>query len=513
MKPRMSKPDLHQFTADASFFWVPLSECLALLLLLCQSTASVCLADQGPVVFRREPNTTLRMPSSLDNESAGSLPPTLADSGAFLDLTTLAPQPGIVPYAVNVPFWSDGAHKTRWFSVPDSNLTIGFSRDGAWAFPAGTVWIKHFELELTNGLALSSRRIETRFLVRTAQDVYGITYRWDESQTNATLVPDEGLDEDIEVHDQDGGHTQVWHYPARRECLRCHGLAPGFALGFNTPQLNRDFDHQGVITNQIAALNVAGYFSQAVSGIHTLPALASATNAAVSLEYRVRSYLAANCAACHQPGTECLAVWDARISTPTSAAGIISGRLLYPRNGDPDGRVVAPGSLDHSMLFSRLSNLDSIHMPPIATTVLNTEAVNLVADWITNGLASFQSFPDWQRTSFTGLAAADPDADPDSDGASNWLEFLTGGNPLQGGDAWKIAIWPKPGAIQISFPHVANRAYEVQWSTGPQDRNSWITLDQPDNHPFFSSTGGQTEVEDAISPVSAKYYRVRIFEP
>ncbi|MBL9126275.1 MAG: PQQ-dependent sugar dehydrogenase, partial [Verrucomicrobiales bacterium] len=39
------------------------------------------------------------------------LPATLADTGAFADLANLTPVAGVVPYEVNLPFWSDGAEK------------------------------------------------------------------------------------------------------------------------------------------------------------------------------------------------------------------------------------------------------------------------------------------------------------------------------------------------------------------------------------------------------------------
>ena len=414
------------------------------------------------------------------------------------------------------PFWSDGAHKKRWFSVPDTNLTVGFERETPWSFPAGTVWIKHFELQLTNGVPESARRIETRFLVRNAEGVYGVTYRWDDSQTNATLVAKEGLDEDIDIQDDRGEtHTQVWHYPSRDECLRCHAQVAGFSLGFNTPQLNRDFNYGGVTNNQIVALNQAGYFSSNVNDIHTLRALAPASDTAWSLEYRVRSYLAANCAQCHQPGGERLALWDARITTPTAAAGIINGRLLLTPNADPNARIISPGSLEHSRIFSRISNLGFDHMPPLATTVLNTEAVNLLSEWITNGLANYQSFADWQLALFnsTDLSAAAPDADPDGDGAVNQLEYLVGSNPLLPGDAWKIGIQRTASSVQIVFSRLANRAFEVQWTTNLKEATSWFALDHPDNRPFVSSTNGQAKIEDFTAPSSARFYRVRIYEP
>src|SRR6267378_4086813 len=130
------------------------------------------------------------------------------------------------------------------------------------------------------------------------------------------------MDESFIVEDGGTVRTQVWHYPSRSECLQCHTPVGGWALGFNTPQLNRVFDYGAGQERQIAALNRVGYFSSPVTNVNTLRALAPATNTAVSLDYRVHSYLAANCAQCHQPGGSGQALWDARITTPTVQAGI-----------------------------------------------------------------------------------------------------------------------------------------------------------------------------------------------
>ena len=95
------------------------------------------------------------------------LPPTLAGTGTVSDLATLTPNAGIVPYDINLPFWSDGAQKSRWFSIPDTTGMFTFNARRL-ATPTGTVWIKHFELQMTNGDAASARRLETRFSCETA---------------------------------------------------------------------------------------------------------------------------------------------------------------------------------------------------------------------------------------------------------------------------------------------------------------------------------------------------------
>jgi len=315
------------------------------------------------------------------------LPATLADTKAFTNLTALAPAAGIVGYDLNVPFWSDNAIKSRWFSVPNTSLTIGFNTNGNWNFPTGTVWIKHFELELTNGSAASRKRLETRFIVRNTNGVYGITYRWD-SLTNATLVPEEGTNETFTIHDGAAVRTQVWHYPSRSECLACHSAVGGYGLGFNTSQLNRTLTYGSLTTNQISALSAAGYFSAPVTNdVRGLLALAAATNTAYSLEFRARSFLAANCSQCHQPGGAAQrATWDARITTPTGAANLINAT---PANnlGDTNNFIIVPQSSTNSILLTRLSardlgSLPSIQMPPLASNLTNASATKLITDWI-----------------------------------------------------------------------------------------------------------------------------------
>ena len=437
-------------------------------------------------------------------------PLTLAATGVFTNLTSLAVRPGIVPYDVNVPFWSDNAIKSRWISVPNTSLTVGFNRENNWSFPTGTVWIKHFELELTNGVPASRKRLETRLLVKNTNGVYGVTYLWGNSTTNATLVPEAGTNETF-VIDTGGGilRTQVWHYPSRVECLQCHTFSGGYALGFNTAQLNKDFDYNGVITNQIAALSLAGYFNTNVTGLHTLRALAHPSDVSVSLEYRARSYLAANCVQCHQPGGPARANWDARLTTITANAGLVKGSLLND-NGNTNNRVLAPGSIPNSMLLSRISNPGAGRMPPLASNELDTNAISLFSNWITNALPSYQTFADWQIAKFGSTNAPNAAAysDPDNDGADNYLEYLTATDPLAGNNHWDISIQRSGGLAQILFPQLANRAFEVQSTLNLFDTNSWRPLDVTGNEPSFSITNRAGMVNDTIDSGTNKFYRV-----
>jgi glucose/arabinose dehydrogenase len=465
----------------------------------------------GDVLIVKHLDNVIKRIVYVTNTTLPQLPATLADTGAFSDVANLIPNPGVIPYNVNAPFWSDNTQKTRWFSLPDTNTTITFNADANWTFPAGAVWVKHFELAMTNGVASSNRRIETRFLVKNTNGVYGVTYRWGGSTTNATLVPDEGLDESFVISDAGILRTQIWHYPARNECIICHTTAGGQALGFNTAQLNLNFTYGEVTDNQIRAMNHAGYFSTDVTNINTLRALVDPSSTNYSLDYRVHSYLAANCVYCHQSNAPAAGNWDARINVPIWKAGIIDGAL--ENNFFISGnRIIAPGSLEFSILLKRVSSLDYIRMPPLASRMVNMSASNVLAAWILN-LTNYQAFTNYQIAKFgsTNCPTCTADSDRDGDGVSNYLEYLTGTDPLNSNSFWRISAAQGSNTAQIIYPQLANRGYEVQFITNVTSAN-WQPLDVPDNRSFFSPTN-RTGVVNDPSCDGERYYRVRVFEP
>jgi hypothetical protein len=160
------------------------------------------------------------------------------------------------------------------------------------------------------------------------------------------------------------------------------------AIGFNTPQLNRDVTYGALTANQISALNAAGYFSAPMTNnVHSLLALAAATNTAFSLEFRARSFLAANCAQCHQPGGPAQRTsWDARITTPTASANLVNA-IPVNNLGSTNHLIIAPQSPANSVLLTRLAvrdlgSLPSIQMPPLDSNLTNAPATQLITDWI-----------------------------------------------------------------------------------------------------------------------------------
>lgn len=465
------------------------------------------------LVYHNETNAGKIFKLEVSGGSGESYPETLADTGIFADLATLQPAPGLVPYDVNLPFWSDGAVKSRWFSIPDLTNQIVFSADQNWGFPSGMIWVKHFDLELQSGDPSSARRIETRVLVKcnTGAGIYGLTYKWDTNGVNAILVGAGGDNELLTIHEGSETREQTWRFPARAECLACHTLAGGLALGFNTAQLNKSHDYGTLTTNQISALGAAGYLENSPWHLSGLRALAPPDDESVTRTARVRSYLAANCSFCHQPGGTSLAGWDARAATPLSFANIINGSLNNSL-GDLSNRVVVAGSLAHSALLRRISSPEQ-RMPPVASTVLDNQAIDLIGAWITKDLPNYQIYSTWAAQVFPKDSAIDPteNADPDGDGLSNYEEFLAGTDPLHPGSRLTVEITPQGEKVRISAVQPPARALIIESSHSLSDP-FWEIVDAPDNSVTFPVQSRPRSILDWLS-LSEKYYRMRLIEP
>ncbi len=302
------------------------------------------------------------------NPPSTPVPAQLSATGCVSAQTTSQPAPGLIAYDVSAPFWSDGADKQRWLAIP-TGTTIDRLGDGDFAFPPGSVLMKHFRL---NGTF-----VETRLLMRhTGGEWAGYTYEWNAQQTDATLVQ--------------GGKivnlgTQNWIYPSENDCLGCHTDAANFALGPEDAQLNRDFAYAatGRTANQMLTLDQIGMFGSSVGAPAALPALAAPSDPSRDLESRARAYLHTNCAQCHRPNGPTPSTIDLRFQTSldnTAACDVI------PQAGDLGlgvaARIIAPGDPDNSVLLARMNRRDVSAMPPLGSAIVDTDGVALIRSWI-----------------------------------------------------------------------------------------------------------------------------------
>ena len=210
--------------------------------------------------------------------SRPSFPRRLTETGLFASVREHTMAPGVLPYAVNAPQWSDGAHAVRYVALPSrpgpdgrpEPVPIDVVDANGWNFPDGTVVVNSFALEEEEGSPATRRWVETRLLLKEAGEWAGYSYQWQDDQRDAVLVEAGGTDRtftvrtpDLAAH-PDGVRARSWRYPSRAECMVCHSRAANFVLGLSTVQLNRDFDYRAALgegharDNQLRAWEHAG---------------------------------------------------------------------------------------------------------------------------------------------------------------------------------------------------------------------------------------------------------------
>jgi len=300
-----------------------------------------------------------------------TIPSQLSQTGCVNAITPTLPAAGLIPYAPNAPFFSDGATKARWLALPDGQrITIDASND--FDFPNGSVLVKNF--------TLGARLVETRLFMRHTDGIWaGYTYEWNAQGTDATRVI--------------GGKTvtvggQTWEFPSEAQCLQCHSVAAGRTLGLEIGQLNGNFGYPtGRTANQLTTLDAIDTLTPALTQTPAqMPVIPDPFGSAPAAE-RARAYLHSNCTYCHQPGGPAPTDIDFRYTTALAATNTCD---ITPDRGDlgiTDPRRIAPGSAARSVVVARVNRTDADAMPPLMHHTIDTAGVQLLTSWV-NGLAN-----------------------------------------------------------------------------------------------------------------------------
>ncbi|MBA3395282.1 MAG: hypothetical protein H0T89_21720 [Deltaproteobacteria bacterium] len=312
----------------------------------------------------RDPGPGMTVRASINGcaLAVASPPATLLATGCFSIPTAGKPtaHAGLVPYDIVNELWTDGTRKRRWIGLPDGG-SMTTSATEAWTAPVGSIIVKEFAIETTPGNTATRRAVETRFLVNTAAGWLGFTYRWRANGSDADLLNDGTYTTDWAL---DGGGTYRHLYPSRSQCLSCHENSYGPLLGLRAPQLARWADYDGVIADQLPTLVQLGLHTTTTAN----PFIAT-HDASASFEQRARSYMAANCAHCHNPNN--IAVKDLRYTTPLGQTKLCTS--------------ITPGSPSSSDLYVRVTSRPG--MPALGTLIVDPHADEILARWI-SGMTS-----------------------------------------------------------------------------------------------------------------------------
>jgi len=480
-------------------------------------TVTRIAGEVGVVAFGADPSNGDVLIADLDGNRilrltsdtvVDNFPATLSATGLFADLASLSPAPGLLPYEPNLSFWSDYAIKRRWFIIPNLADKMTSSPDNSWTFPAGQIWVKHFDLETTRGDPATKKRIETRLLVKNATGSYGVSYRWNDAGTEATLAPDGGVDVDLRLIVNGGPYTQRWRIPSRSECLACHTPQAGHALSFNTRQLNLTYTTNGFTGNQLTLLESAAYLTNSLGSPNLLPHHLAPDDPAFPVEARVRSYLAVNCAYCHKAGgTAAPAAWDGRPELSLAQTGLIDGPALN-NGGNALNRLVISGDLAHSVVYNRVANTNGFtRMPPLGTSELDPKALALLSEWINQSLPAKKTYQQWRLEKFASNSTpqGESTADPDGDGRTNQNEYLTATDPLNGNSFFSASPAISGNQFRLNFYVPANQSAQVETSDNLQ---TWTLWDVSGNH-GIPRTGESVTLQGSASDARS-FFRVKL---
>ena len=312
--------------------------------------------------------------------SVGGFPTKLSATKLFKNLTTLEAGAGLIPFEVNMPLWSDGAIKQRWYALPAGAEKIIFSKADNWIFPKGTVLVKQFNLRTSPTMI---RRLETRVFVNENNGWKGYTYKWNQDQTDADLLDGAApLTESITITDANGVTSmQTWSYPSRAQCIQCHSNG-GFALGVRTHQLNNFVSYgSGSYMNQLQVLKDLKLISGDMPDSTTLDAFPRPDNSYISNESRALAYLSVNCGTCHYGTTAPFGV-KLHFSYSLEDMNIINVAANNKLELGATAVRVKPGDKAASALFSRISRTDAARMPKIGSAVVDPTGISIVGQWI-----------------------------------------------------------------------------------------------------------------------------------
>jgi uncharacterized repeat protein (TIGR03806 family) len=335
------------------------------LLSACQTDGPPAPAAGGPFGLTARPrNPRCRPPASYSQPAA-----TLGASGCADAKDLTRPSPGMIPYGVASPLWSDGADKRRFLALPDgARIHVA---DERFVLPVGSVLRKDFLFQ--------ERPLETRLFMKFSETRWvGYSYQWNAAHTEAMLVGEDGHHEAAAGR---AGASQDWAFPSRSDCLLCHNDVAGFTLGLEARQLDGPFDYpSGVTGNQLDTLEHIGLFDAKVARPGPLP---DPGDARLPLEDRARSYLHINCAICHRPDGKFPGI-DLRFGVPLAATGLCN---QAPTKGSAGAAAPAlrlvPGHPEQSVTYARVATLDeTVRMPQVATAVVDPLGTALLSAWI-----------------------------------------------------------------------------------------------------------------------------------
>ena len=304
------------------------------------------------------------------------------------DMKNQIPSLNVIPYEPASSLFTDYASKKRFIWMPADVKANYVADNKILDFPIGTALIKTFyytTIQPDN----TTQIIETRLMVRHADGWKFYEYLWNDEQTDANLVTGSdfvnGSSKSITFKKPNNEIiTTNYRIPSDAECFACHKInETATPIGVKPQNLNHNFNFSNGNKNQLLKLKEQGYLNSYPASIVSSGDYHDATQ---PLDLRVRSYVDANCAHCHQDEARC---YYRPIRFPFAQTNVDSNIgicLVADEAISPTlTKIVSPGNFSKSILHYRIStNDESERMPLLGRTIVHDEGVALIEEWISS---------------------------------------------------------------------------------------------------------------------------------
>ena len=323
----------------------------------------------------------------VDTARLMSDPPalTLQAYGLFEDASGRRPAPGVTPYTLNTPLFSDYAEKRRYLYLP-SGAAMTYRDRGVMDIPVGGVLIKTFGYRQDQRHASDhARPVETRLLIHRSNGWAALTYVWNAEGTEAVLKR-AGATLKVGFVDTRGVRRDIdYVVPNVNQCKQCHSVDGRLSpIGPKARNLNGPYDYGSGLENQL------DHFARAAL-LKAAPTSASIARAPVwddlsePVDARARAYLDVNCGHCHSRAgfASNSGLFLELEETDMSAFGVGKRPVAAGRASGGFEYAIAPGYPDHSIIVHRMASTEpGVMMPQLGRSMAHAEGLALVRAYI-----------------------------------------------------------------------------------------------------------------------------------
>ncbi len=314
-----------------------------------------------------------------------TLPARLQDFGLLVDGKT--PAPGVRPYHLNTPLFSDYAEKFRFVYVPPGKAAR-MAGGGLIDWPVGSVLIKSF------GYPADLRRpddgiriLETRLLIHRASGWVALPYVWNPDGREAVLKRAGQRLRVSWTHLDGQTRTISYAVPNANQCKGCHVSGDQITpIGPKARNLNDG--------HQLQALKRAGLLQGQIRGLPALPVWNDPNSGSVAA--RARAYLDVNCSHCHnrKGPADTSGLWLDWDQPADANLGLYKRPTAAGRGSVGLEFAIKPGAPDQSYLLARMASLEpGIAMPELGRATVHEEGVALIRRWIADMKADAAPHP------------------------------------------------------------------------------------------------------------------------